>query len=114
MRNLSLRYLKSTQFRTIPVHGAVGSAGTSPGRIEFSVYSERVSLPDRVTLEVADDGTVVEHRQRPESGDFERELESHLVMDLENAVQLHALLGRLIQQALGTTPDSQPAPSPNP
>lgn len=57
LSEVAFDYIKSGDFRTVWVDGAIGGI-TPSGLIHFAVYSERQALPQRQVFSLADDGEI--------------------------------------------------------
>lgn len=100
---LSFRFVKGQFFRAVHVDGAFGGLSPKGDYIHMTVFNERVALPNKIVNKaVGGEGasvTVGEEISREVEGDYVREFESELIMDLEVAKRIRTWLDDKIGQA---------------
>jgi hypothetical protein len=106
-REINFRYIKSNLFRVVHADGAFG--GISPrGNIHFSLYNERIALPDSSKITVSDKtGEVIGAEKFKNSGSIVREIEVDVVTDLPTAMQLYKWLGNKIAELQALIKEAQ-------
>lgn len=90
-KTLTFRYLKSPMFRVIHVDGVWGGL-TGRADIHMVIYSERPSIPDSMTHQIEDDGTIGDVIKVQTIGGVVREVEADIIMDYPTAKALHEWL----------------------
>ena len=89
--------VRSPFFRVVHSNGAWG--GLTPRRqLSVTFYSERNSVPRQITHEITTDGKLGPVVSRDTTDNVRRELEVEVMMDMEEAVSLHAWLGTKIDE----------------
>jgi hypothetical protein len=86
---------KSNFFRVIHVDGFFGGGTPTPGSLMMTVYSHRISFPERTAINETG-GEVVSKRVSHDG--IEHEYEASLVMSLATAQAMHSWLGNVISQ----------------
>lgn len=81
---IQFHYIKSNLFRVVLADGAIGAI-TPQGRLAFSLYNERVSLP-RLMVHQISEGALSQPIETETRGGIVREVECTVVMD-RSAVQ---------------------------
>lgn len=95
-------YIKSSNFRVIPVDGAWGGV-SQKGSVHVGVYNERRPIPKetaRPVLSIEDGGNTVAlgpDEVKETIGGYVREVEALLVLDYDTAVNIHKWLGEKIE-----------------
>ena len=85
--NFDFHFIKSNSFRVVHCDGVWG--GTTPrGYITMSVYSERSSLPQKVTHQVLDQGLIGQETGKEGKEGIIREVDVEVIMDLNMAKSL--------------------------
>ena len=98
----TFHYLKSADFRTLHVDGAIGSK-TPSGQIHCAIFSERPAIPRVVSHELDVNGELIdggEHIIDGRSG-YVRELQADLVLTTEVALSIIEFLTKLVNQPVG-------------
>ena len=91
-KSVNFHYVKSSLFRTIHVDGIYGGMGPR-GKLQMNLFSERTPIPKSINYEVSGEGIGKEVSRDTREG-FVREVETHLILDFDVAVSVHAWLGR--------------------
>lgn len=106
-REINFRYIKSNLFRVVHADGAFGGV-TPRGNIHFSLYNERVALPDTSKVIVSDKtGEVVGAEKFESGGGIVREIEVDVIADLPTAMQLYRWLGNKIAELQSLMKEAQ-------
>jgi hypothetical protein len=94
---ISFDFIKSNLFRVIHADGAWGGI-TPQGKIDLSIYSERVAIPQKVVHAVNPDGSLGGEirTERVTRDAIVRELEVEIIMDVSTAQALCAWLQQKI------------------
>lgn len=93
--NLVFHYFKSNTHSEIKVDGALGGVSPSGDAIFVSVYTERAPIPQKVTFEWNDDGSLGDEKVDEREGleGVVRSVETTLHMTPKQARSLHQWLG---------------------
>lgn len=106
---LQFHYIKSPDYREIPVHGALGGI-TAQRKIWISMFTERGAIPRIVEFDVlkAEGSEVVEFNEavaKPSHVDTRqgiiRHVEVSAFLDIDVARRIHKWLGERIAEASG-------------
>ena len=84
-------FIRSPFFRVVHSNGAWGGI-TPKGELSVTFYSERGALPRRITHELTSDG-LGQEIDRDHAIAVERECEVEILMNLQEAVNLHEWIG---------------------
>ncbi len=98
--SLRFHYLKSSEFRSIHVDGAVGGIHPSGRGLHLAMFVERIPVPQQTDYEVNPDGMLgaeIEGSRVAREG-IVRELQIDAFMDRTTAGMLHDLLGTLLKR----------------
>ena len=97
---LKFKYIFDYRYNPVYVNGAHG--GVSPrGELVMNFYLERMALPESITHEINPNGTIgKEVAAEPEdlAQSMVRVIESGVVMNYQNARELHFWLGERIKE----------------
>lgn len=96
-KRVTFHYIKSTDFRSLHVDGAIGSTAPS-GLIHCAVYSERPAIPRVTSHAVDDDGALTDDDVEVVDGrtGYVRELQADLILTRDAALALAKFLNDLI------------------
>jgi hypothetical protein len=92
---VTFHLIKSSQFRSLRVDGAVGSI--TPGGISLTFFVERGAIPRAITHEVLTDGSLGELVSAEGKTGIVRELQTSLVLDFASARSLMEQLGKMLK-----------------
>jgi hypothetical protein len=93
---IEAHFVKSPDFKTVPVSGAYGGL-LGNGTLNLNLFFERGPIPQKVLLDVQDDGSIREKHREGKDG-LVREVSMGIIMDLATTKALHALLTQMIIQ----------------
>lgn len=98
-------YIKSNFFRVVHGDGIFGGLSTQ-GKVFFTVYSERPSIPQQMVYQINENRVGDEDRtKRVDRDAVIREAEVGVLMDLDKAKSFHAWLGDKIATLEKAKPD---------
>ncbi len=104
-KTLDFQYIKSNNFRVVHGDGVFGGV-TPSSYITMGFYSERGSIPQKVTHEINSEGGLGRELERTGKSGVAREIEVEVVVDLPTARGLVDWLGehvsKLEQRAQGS------------
>lgn len=89
-RTISFDYIKGNNFRVIHVDGVYGGNSPQPGAIHIDIFSERWPIPKRTVSQFGPEGEVGQEiaEERITRDAVVREVEAHLIMNIEVATRL--------------------------
>ena len=92
-------YIKSTQFKSVHVDGALGGL-TPNGHIHIALYCERPAIPRRTVQEIAPDGSLGDEvfGSRESRNSIVREMDMDAFLTLSVAKSIHDWLGARIKE----------------
>lgn len=96
---IRFHYIKSPQFRTVHVDGVHGGL-TPQGKVQMALYSERLPIPRETVQYLKEDGSLGDEilEERVARVGVVREIESNLVMDIEQARSVARWLMEKVEQ----------------
>ncbi len=92
---VTFHLIKSPHFQTLRVDGAVGNV--TPSGLSLSFFVERGAFPKVMTYEVKDDGELGDLVAAQGKTGIVRELQTGLVLDVDSARSLAALLATMLK-----------------
>lgn len=95
--SVTFHYIKSSDFRTVHVDGAIGGL-TTKGFLHFSVYNERAAIPQETTHNILPNGLLGDEipDQRKSKEGIVRQMEIDLIMNEETARELSNWLNQAL------------------
>lgn len=97
-KTISFHYVKSGQFRSIHVDGAIGGPLPQGGGLSMALFSERMPIPQRVETELLEDASLGKEVDRSGRTGVIRELEIVAILSIAAAARLHAWLGEKLSE----------------
>lgn len=94
---LDIFHVPSPGYQTYHADGALGGI-TPQGKIHISFYLEHGPIPERVKVEVKEDGSISDPIETEGKNGVIREMHCAVVMNLNVAETLIDYLGRIIQE----------------
>jgi hypothetical protein len=103
---ISFDYIKGNNFRVIYVDGVYGGNAPKPGNIHMDVFSERWPIPKRTASEISPEGKIGKEifEERVTRNAVVREVEAHLIMNMEVATKIRDWLTEKIDNYQKTVP----------
>ena len=94
---ISFDFVRSPFFRVVHANGAWG--GITPHQeLSITIFSERRSLPRKVTHQVTSEGEIGPEISRDAPDSIQRECEVEVLMSMSEAVSLHQWIGTKIEE----------------
>ena len=90
---LEFHFVRSSAFRVICADGA-WFAPDATGTIHITFFNEHGPVPDKVVVNVDEQGTFIDEAERVTKAGVIRELEVDVVMSFIHAAQFHTTLGQ--------------------
>lgn len=94
--DIESHFIKDPDFRTVLVSGVFGGV-LGNGVLNISLFTERLPIPQKMTLDLRPDGTIEEKAREGKLG-LIREVQIGLLMDLSTTEAIHAFLGSAIEE----------------
>ena len=106
-QQIEFHYIKSPAFRTVHVDGVFGGLRpTGEASLAIAVFSERLPIPQRVTVAI-DEGKVGAEIERVSRRGIVRELDAELIMSMTTAQTLYDWLGTKLEEFRARTQEAE-------
>ena len=94
---VEFHYIKSNLFRVIHTDGVLANI-TPKGKISLCLFSERTPIPKLVEYSIDQEGHLSSENNRVSRSGFVREIDTDMMIDIETAKEIKAVLETLIKK----------------